>query len=169
MKKELLLLLLPAFVFASGGGGGETDILPRMINFLIFAAILYRLLAEPAKNFFIGRQNRIADKLKSIQDKVKESKMRRSEAVAKVEEAKASAKSIVQTAKREAEIINDKIAEDLKIELENMMKNHNENKEIEYRKMVRNAVNEIIDEMFSEGTVALKDEDFVNIIMKKVA
>lgn len=169
MKKELLFLLLPAFAFASGAGTGETDIIYRTINFLIFAAILYRLLAEPAKNFFVGRQKGIADKLQSIQDKVKESKTRKSEAIAKVEEAKVNAKSIIQTAKKEAQIVSNKISADLKDEIDNMLKNHEENKEIERRKMVRGVVSEIIEEMFSEGTVALKDEDFVNIIMKKVA
>lgn len=71
-----MLLLLPAVMFASGAveGEGKTDIVPRVINFAIFASILYYLLAKPLKEYFTGRTTEIADRLSSIQDKLKESK-----------------------------------------------------------------------------------------------
>ncbi|RLA78484.1 MAG: F0F1 ATP synthase subunit B, partial [Epsilonproteobacteria bacterium] len=68
MKKIVLLslLVLPAVLLASSGNGGEetryflqtgreTDFWPRLVNFTIFASLLYYLLANPIKNFFKDR------------------------------------------------------------------------------------------------------------------
>ena len=167
--KFLFLMLVPAFVLASEGTGGETDIIPRTINFLIFAAILYYLIAEPAKNFFTGRKDQIADKLNSIQKRLKESKAKKEQALQKVEDAKANAASLIQTAKKEAEMIKERLAEDLKIEIESMIKAHNERVEIERRKMIRDTVAQVLDEIFEDGAVAFEKDDFVDIVMKKVA
>jgi len=57
----IIALLLPAILLASGDAGRyealtgrATDFIPRIFNFLIFAGILYYLLASPIKNFFTG-------------------------------------------------------------------------------------------------------------------
>jgi len=69
MKKIILflILILPVVIFASGENGAEhgTDIIPRTINFFIFAGIIYYLAAKPIKDFFTGRSNSIADQLNS--------------------------------------------------------------------------------------------------------
>ncbi len=85
------LCALPGALFAAGGGSGEYDILPRAINFTIFAAILYYLIAEPLKGLYFKRLNGIAERLDSIQSKLKESKGKKEEAILKVEEAKVAA------------------------------------------------------------------------------
>ncbi|MCB4752601.1 MAG: F0F1 ATP synthase subunit B, partial [Sulfurovum sp.] len=65
------LLLLPLLLLASNGNGGEVnhylaqtgrenDFWPRVINFTIFAVLLWYLVASPIKDFFIGRSERIA-------------------------------------------------------------------------------------------------------------
>ena len=169
MLRYLPLLLLPVFAFASGGGSGEYDILPRAINFAIFAGILYYLIAEPAKAFYNDRLSGIAERLDSIQKKLKESEAKKEKAMAKVEEAKASAKALVQTAKREAEILNEKLAADLRVELENLDKSHNENVEIERRRMTRSVVAEVLDEMFEGDAISIERDEFVNIVLKKVS
>jgi len=78
MKKIVLfsLLILPAIALASAGEsegsrylaqtGRETDFWPRVVNFTIFAALLYYLIANPIKNFFQERRESIANKLKQI-------------------------------------------------------------------------------------------------------
>ena len=159
MLKYLPLLLLPAAAFASGGGSGEYDILPRAINFAIFAGILYYLIAEPAKTFYNDRLNGIAERLESIQQKLKESKAKKEEAVNKVEEAKANAKALVQTAQREAEILSEKLAADLRVELENLDKSHNESVEIERRRMTRSVVTEVLDEMFESDAISIERDE----------
>jgi len=82
--RYLLLLAAPAILLASGGSGGPTDIIPRAINFTIFAAILYYFVAGAAKQFYFGRKDAIAQKLDSIQMKLRESNSKKEEALQKV-------------------------------------------------------------------------------------
>jgi len=165
-KKILFILLLPVVIFASEG---ETDIVPRTINFLIFAAILYRFIAEPIKSFFKGRSEEIVKTLKSIQEKVEESKKAKEEALKKLEESKVLAQNIIEDAKKEAELIVSKMREDMKNELNLLEKYTEERKEIEKRKMVKTIVSETVEQLFSKEIQAFDNKELVNIVMKKVA
>ncbi|MDD3323786.1 MAG: F0F1 ATP synthase subunit B [Sulfurospirillaceae bacterium] len=167
--RYLLLMLLPVLALASGGGSGETDIVPRTINFVIFAAILYYMIAEPAKEFYFGRKGDIAKKLDSIQLKLKESNAKKEMALQKVEEAKVSAKVIVETAKKESKILVEKIEKDFHAEVENLEKSFGDKVAIEKRKMIRTSVSEVLEELFKEGSISLGKEEFVKIVTKKVA
>ncbi len=169
--KYFMLLLLPAVVLASGAveGEGKTDIVPRVINFAIFASILYYLLAKPLKEYFGSRTTEIADRLTSIQDKLKESKAEKEQALQSVKDADESAVDIIATAKKEAEMLSDKVAHNLKKDLENLQKSHDDRVSVEEKKMSRGVVNEVINEMFDGGKIDLKNDDFLNIIKKKVA
>jgi len=169
--KYFMLLLLPAVMFASGheGGEGQTDIVPRVINFAIFAGILYYLIAKPAKEYFTGRTKDIADRLSSIQDKLKESKDEKDKALAGVKDADENAVDIIETAKKEAQMLTEKVEQNLQKDLENLQKSHDDRISVEEKKMSREVVNEVIDDMFSSGKMDLKDSDFLNIIKKKVA
>lgn len=169
--KYVLLLLVPVAVFASGAVDGEskTDIVPRVINFVIFAAILYYLIAKPIKAYFTGRTDEIADRLSSIQDKLKESKAEKESALQSVKDADESAVDLISTAKKEAEILTAKIEENLKTDLVNLQKGHDERVAIEEKKMSKGVVEEVIEEMFEDGKIDLKNDDFLNIIKKKVA
>lgn len=169
MTRYSLLLVAPVALLAAGSGSGEYDIVPRAINFAIFAAILYYLLAEPIKSLYFQRLNGIAESLDSIQQKLKESKAKKEEALSKVEEAKLTAKSLVQTSKKEVEILKQKFQKELNLELENLDKSHNDQVEIERRRMTRLVVTEVLDEIFKTDSATLDREQFVNIVLKKVA
>jgi len=166
-----MLLLLPAVLFASGAaeGEGKTDIVPRVINFVIFASILYYLIAKPLKDYFTGRTTEIADRLTSIQDKLKESKDEKEQALQSVKDADVSAVDIIETAKKEAEMLSDKVAQNLKKDLENLQKSHDDRIIVEEKKMSRGVVEEVIESIFDNGKINLKNDDFLNIIKKKVA
>lgn len=165
--KYLTILLLPAFAFASESG--ETDILWRTINFLIFAGLLYYLLASKVKIFFVDRKNSIAKRLDSIQQKLKESRDKKDMAIAKVEEANANAKAIAISSEKETDILISRINEELNLALENMEKSQKEQMEIEKRKMIRQVVNDVLDELFKKSATSIDKQTFINIIMKKVA
>ncbi|HIP02717.1 MAG TPA: F0F1 ATP synthase subunit B [Campylobacterales bacterium] len=169
--KYFMLLLLPAVLFASGAaeGEGKTDIVPRVINFVIFASILYYLIAKPLKDYFTGRTTEIADRLTSIQDKLKESKDEKEQALQSVKDADVSAVDIIETAKKEAEMLSDKVAQNLKKDLENLQKSHDDRIIVEEKKMSRGVVEEVIESIFDNGKINLKNDDFLNIIKKKVA
>lgn len=51
VKVASVTLLASAALFASEGSHGQTDIIPRAVNFLIFAALVYYLLADKVKAF----------------------------------------------------------------------------------------------------------------------
>jgi len=170
--KYFIPLLLPVVLFASGVSEGEhegTDIVPRVINFAIFAAIVYYFVAKPVKAFFTARTSEIADKLSAIQDKLKESKAAKEEALQGVKEADENSVDIIETAKKEAELLSDKVVKNLERDVENLHKSHAERVSVEEKKMTREVVNEVIQDMFDSKKVKLKNEDFLNIIKKKVA
>ena len=157
-------------LMASGGEGhGGTDIFPRTLNFLIFAAILYYYVADSAKQWYLGRKNDIAAKLDSIQVKLKESNSKKETALQKVEEAKANAKVLVETAKKEAVLLADKVANDVNTEIENLEKAFEDRVNIERRQMQRAVVSEVLEGMFKEGSISLDNDEIVKIINKKVA
>jgi F-type H+-transporting ATPase subunit b len=167
--KYFALLLFPVALFAAGDGTGKTDIVPRLINFIIFAGILYYLIAKPLKDYYNGRTDEIADRLTSIQDKLKESKNRKEQAKQSLIDAGASAIDIVETAKKEAVLLANKIEDNLKNDLDNLKKAYDDRISIEEKKMTRDVVAEVINEMFDGEKVQLKNDDFLNIIKKKVA
>jgi F-type H+-transporting ATPase subunit b len=153
---------------AGHDGEGKTDIVPRVINFAIFATILYYLLAKPIKEFFTGRTTEIADRLSSIQDKLKASKDEKDKALKGVQEADENAADIINVAKKEAEMLTKKIEENLEQDLINLEKSYEDRMEIETKKTKRSVVEEVINEMLSEK-VSLSNDELVNIINKKVA
>jgi len=169
LKISLVLLSLASFVLASGGGNGETDIVPRTINFLIFAAIMYYLLADPVKNFFSGRSEEIATKLQQVQEKLTLSKQSMSEAEEKVEEAKRLADEIIEDSKAEATIISEKISADSDAELEIIAKQNDDLMELDQKRMVREVVDEVMNDLLSDENLALKKDALSEIILKKVA
>ncbi|MBT0611272.1 F0F1 ATP synthase subunit B [Campylobacter hyointestinalis] len=169
--RYISLLLIPVFVFASSDAAAQHDydIVARTINFLIFAGILYYLIAEPVKNAYKGRINSIADRLEAIQDKLRESKAKKDEAIKAVEQAKENAKELVKTAKREAELLVCKVEADTQNELAYLEKSHEEQKAFEERKIIRTVVSEVLDELFTSDTLKVDQNEFVNLVLKKVS
>ncbi len=170
VKTVITLLLMTGYAVASTGSGeGGTDIVERTINFLIFAGILYYLLAEPIKGFFSGRTAGIAAELEKVQEKLRDSKAAKEAALADIEEAHKFAEELQESAKKENAIIKDKIMAQCESDIENLMKQHESLMDLEQRKMVRNTVNDIMSEILSEDSAGFDKEMMAKIIMKKVA
>lgn len=171
MSKILLpLLFVATSMFASEhAADGGTDIVQRTVNFVIFAGIIWYLLAEPVKNYFSGRSQGIADELQKVQDRLKESKQAKETAEAKIDQAKKLAEEIVNAASKEGKILNEKILNQCDADLENMQKQSGAVMELEQRKMVRQLVDEIMDDVLTQESSSLDKEAMANIIMKKVA
>jgi len=126
-------LAAPAVLFASGheAAEGGTDFVPRLVNFLIFAAIIWYFVAEPVKNFFTGRSAQIASRLEEVQNRLKETKRAKEEAEKEYEAALKTAEEIIESAKKEAQLLAKKLDEQLKAELENLEKLQEEKMEVE--------------------------------------
>jgi F-type H+-transporting ATPase subunit b len=169
MQKYLILFIIPVLALANSGSEADMDIFQRSVNFLLFVGLLYYLLANSIKNFFKNRKKSIADKLSAIQEKLKESKKQKSEALEKVEEAKTTAKALLVTSEKENKIILAKISSDLVLEMKNLEKANQDQMDIERRKMMRSVVSETLSELFSEESIVIDKEKFINILLKKVA
>lgn len=181
MKKIVLLslLIVPAIVLASGGDaessryfaqtGRETDFLPRVVNFTIFAALLYYLLANPIKNFFKGRSEGIAGQLNEIENKLQAAKDVKKDAQNRLDESEKRAEEILADAKIEATLLAEKIATANQNDLVILGKQLEEKMSLEERKSAREAIDEVLSDNITTDDIMLDEAKVVEIISKKVA
>ena len=170
MKKILVLLLMVStYAFASEAGHGDTDIIQRTVNFLLFAGLIWYLVAEPVKNYFASRSSEIADELNKVQEKLKESVELKKEALAKISEAEKFAEELAIASKKENKILNDNIMAQCDSDLEIMAKQHESKKDFETRNMVIEVVDEVISETLNQSSEVFDRQAMANVILKKVA
>ena len=165
----VLILMMSTYAFASEAGHGESDIVQRTVNFLLFAGLVWYLVGEPAKNFFASRSQAIADELKKVQEKLNESVALKKEALAKISDAEKFAKELEVTAKKENKILNDNIMTQCELDLETLTKQGSSTREYAQRKMVRDVVEDVITETLAQSSSSFDKEAMANVILKKVA
>jgi len=165
----VLLLMISTYALASEAGHGETDIVQRTVNFLLFAGLVWYLVGEPAKNYFASRSQAIADELKKVQDKLDESVSLKKEALAKISDAEKFAEELAVSSKKENKILNDAIMAQCELDLETLAKQAVTSREFAQRKMVRGVVEDILKETLSQSSESFDKEAMANVILKKVA
>lgn len=165
----VLLLMVSTYALASEAGHGDTDIIQRTVNFLLFAGLIWYLVAEPAKNYFASRSNAIADELNKVQEKLKESVELKKEALAKISEAEKFAEELAVASKKENKILNDNIMAQCDSDLEVMSKQHETKKDFETRNMIIEVVEEVVSETLNQSSEVFDREAMANVILKKVA
>ena len=170
MKKILFALsvIIPVSLFASDNGTG-TDILERTVNFLIFAAILYYLLSDKLKAFFVGRTRSIQSELDKVQDILRESDKKLTDAKQEVEDAKKVASELVSIATSEVDAIKTKIEVAVEQEITFLEKSFDDKTELETRKVKKEVVENVLSQLLTNDNIALSQKDLANIILKKVA
>lgn len=169
-KILITLLMLGAYLFGSDAAAeGSTDIVQRTVNFLIFAGILYYLLAEPIKSYFGGRSASIASELEKVQERLRESKRLKEAAEHKVDEANRFASELAETAKKECKVLSDKIMAQCDLDLEIIQKQSDVLMELEKRQMVREVVTDVMGEVMSASDAAMSNDAMTEILKKKVA
>ncbi len=170
MKKLLFILscVAPLSLLASSGDV-ETDILQRTVNFFIFVAILYYLLADKARAFFSGRSASIQGELDKVQQVLKESETKVTDAKTGLEDAKKLASEIVESANADITSIKQTIEDTITQEIAGLSKSLDDKVEVETRKVKKEVVSEILEELLNTDNIALSQEELANIILKKVA
>jgi F-type H+-transporting ATPase subunit b len=101
---------------AHGGHGGidpakVTDLLLRTLNFVVFAGILIKLVAKPAKNFFAKRSQDIAQSLEELEAQKAAAAKALAEAEAKLAQVAGERDRIIQQYISEGELEKAKILE----------------------------------------------------------
>ncbi|MDD2780122.1 F0F1 ATP synthase subunit B [Sulfuricurvum sp.] len=169
-KIIVTVLLLSAYLFGSDANAeGSTDIVQRTINFLIFAGILFYILAEPVKNYFSGRSAGIAEELEKVQERLSESKRLKELAEQKIDEALRFASELAESSKKENKILSDKILLQCEQDLEIISKQNSALMELDKRKMVRDVVSKVMNDVMDKSNDALGKEAMTDILKKKVA
>ena len=76
MKKIVYLALIASFpsLLLASGSIQESDFIQRVINFVIFVAILWYFAAGPIKGLFVNRRNAIMARLQEVQDNLHKAK-----------------------------------------------------------------------------------------------
>ena len=181
MKKIVLLslLVLPAILLANGHDaevtryfmqtGRESDFLPRAVNFIIFASLLYYILSNPVKDFFKGRTEGIAKQLNEIEEKLQAAKDEKKDAQSRLNTSEQKAEEIIEDAKAEAKILAAKIVTANQNELLLLEKQLDEKMTLEERKSAREAIDEILSENITIDDINLDTDKVIDILSKKVA
>lgn len=169
MKKLLLLglTLTPLALFASEGA--ETDIIQRTVNFVIFAGILWYLLADKIKAYFAGRSLDIQAELDKVQDTLKASAQKVEDAQSQLDEAKQLAVEIKEGAQADIDSVKVKVAESVESEIAHLTKNFDDKIKVEVRKAKKEVVEQVLEELLKSDNIALSEEELANIVLKKVA
>ncbi len=170
MKRILLLglALAPVALFASEGAV-ETDIVQRTVNFIIFAGILWYLLADKIKAFFAERTLSIQSELDKVQDTLKASQDKVTNAQKKLEEAKKLATEIIEGAKADIDSVKQKVATAVDSDIANLNKNLEEMMKVETSKAKKEVVTEVLEKLLSSENIQLTQQELANIVLKKVA
>ncbi len=170
MKKILFIILVtsPLALFASDSNV-QTDILERTVNFFIFAAIVYYLLADKLKSFFSDRTKSIQAELDKVQDMVKESQKKVSDAKLEIENAKKVADELITAANGDIEAIKTKIEVAVEQEITYLNKSFDDKTELETRRVKKEVVHNVLEQLLSNDNIDLTQEELSNIILKKVA
>lgn len=170
MKRILLLglALAPIALFASEGAV-ETDIVQRTVNFIIFALILWYLIADKIKAYFANRTLSIQAELDKVQDTLKASQDKVTDAQNKLEEAKKIATDIIKVAKADIDSIKQKVIHAVDADIINLNRNLEEMIKIEMSKAKKQVVAEILDELLSSENIKLTQKELVDVVLKKVA
>jgi F-type H+-transporting ATPase subunit b len=163
-KKILLLGAVVAAAFGSSGGDMGSDFIPRTINFLIFAAILYYLLKDRVVQFFENRAARIERQFQEIEERLRRSKELREELEEELERARKKAKEIVETAKREVAFIQKEIYQQAKLEIAAMEKSFEDAKVVELNRAKREVIEGFLRQLLRD--IHLNDSDAVKLLLK---
>lgn len=164
----VVTICIPSVLFASVGIE-ESDFIQRTINFVIFVAIVWYFGADKIKNIFISRRNAISAQLQSVQEALQQSKKDEENAIRRLEECKDRAKDIINTARHEANAIEQRYNEQIKRDTQSLKHNLDGSIEFERRKMTQEAVNEVLGNLLNSDGVRLSKEDYVNIITKRIS
>jgi len=169
-----IAFVLPIVAMASGSAHHDvsmsnSDFWYRVLNFGIFAGLLYYLAANPIKAFFKGRQEDIAKQLKEIEEKLQASKEAAKEAEAQLVNSKAKAKELVSDSENEAKILAENIAKKNDELLISLGKQLDEKMELDRKKMAKETISNLLKDGLSNDDISVDESKVVSLISKKVA
>ncbi len=166
-------ILVPSLVLAGHGEHHVTmfdsDFFYRVLNFAIFAGLLYYLAANPIKAFFVGRSEGIANQLEEIEAKLQASKNERLLAEENLVKAEEKAKELVADANNEAKILASNIIEKNTALLSQLEKQALEKQELETKKAMRSTIDDVLNNGITNDDITIDESKVVSLVSNKVA
>ena len=170
----VIAFVLPVIAMASGSEHHEvsmsnSDFWARVLNFSIFLAITYYLVANPIKSFFKGRQEAIAKRFEEIEEKLNASKEEAKLAQENLVASEAKAEEIKQDSLAESALLAENIAKKNSDTLASMEKQSAEKMELESKKMAKETIDALLKDAIANDDIAVDESKVVSLVSKKVA
>ncbi|CAA6816561.1 MAG: ATP synthase subunit b [uncultured Sulfurovum sp.] len=167
-------LLLPSLVLASGAEHHEitmfnSDFFYRVLNFSVFIGILYYLIANPIKDYFVGRTEGIANQLEEIETKLQASKNERLVAEENLLKAESKGKEIIADAANEAKLLSANITEKNDLALLLLEKQSEERQALASKKATQATINTLLNDGFENSDITIDETKVVSLVSGKVA
>ncbi|GAA8567787.1 F0F1 ATP synthase subunit B [Helicobacter pylori] len=168
VKMVLGFLILLSPLCATGLDISQTDIIERSLNFLLFAGILWYFLAKKLRSFLRSKSLEISKRLEEIQAQLKVSKENKKKLLKELEQAKEKAELIISDANKEAYTITQKYELQIKMDVENLIKNSKALMDLEVKKIKRELVESVFKDLRESKKVSFNAQDCVNILNQRL-
>ncbi len=170
----VITFVLPVLAVASGSehhdiSMSNSDFFYRVLNFTIFAGLIYYLVANPIKDFFKNRSTDIANQIKEIDVKLQESKNEAKLAEENLAKSQEKAKEIIADAKDESIILTKNItkkSEEIIVALEKQLE---DKIVVEKKKMVKATIKKLLEDGIDNSDINIDGSKVVSLVSKKVA
>jgi len=113
-----MVLVGSGTVLAAEGSGGNgfipadwQDFILRMINLVLFLAVIYMLAGNKIKDFFSGRRAQISDELQNMEDRKKEAEKKLQEVEKSIANIEQERQEILDQAKQQGEALKKSIVD----------------------------------------------------------
>jgi F-type H+-transporting ATPase subunit b len=144
----------------------DSDFIPRVVNFVIFVGILWSLLADKIKIFYVERSEKIASAFQEVENKLKESKQHKENLKNQVEETHKKAEDIIKSAQKEVDLIKNQILATATNEIELLNKQFEEYKKYEEARLKQEVVSSYLDNLVKD--IHLSSDEVANIVTKRI-
>ncbi len=169
-----IIFVLPILSVAGGSehhdiSMSNSDFFYRVLNFTIFAGLIYYLVANPIRDFFKNRSADIANRIKEIDAKLQESKNEVKLAEEYLAKSQEKAKEIIADAKKESVILAENIAkksEEILLALEKQLE---DKMIVEKKKMVKTTIKKLLEDGIDSSDITIDGSKVVSLVSKKVA
>jgi F-type H+-transporting ATPase subunit b len=149
---------------AHGGGHGGMDpakiqeFIWRTVNFVVFAAVLIKLVAKPAKKFFAARSEEVATTLEDLEARIAEAEGKVKAAETRLAEVAQEREKIIQQYKTEGEMERAKILDKANMVAERIKDMAKLSIQQEIKKATQNLREEVVDLATKMATDTIKEK-----------
>lgn len=167
MNKILIIAFSSSMLF--GSDIYDTDFIPRLVNFLIFAGIIYYLLFDKLRVFLDDRKEGIQGKLSQAQEKLSSSKKQKIQAHSKIQESEKLALEIIKMSKDECKHIAKQYKKQTEQMLITIKKSYEDRMILDARSVKIDITKNILDDAVDDAFSSISQDQIVEIINTKIA